>query len=74
MLVMTIDGSNTLGSPTTPTIDWKVDRSPIRGMNCLGRLSRDSGHMRDPEPPHMITGRILPFFPRVRLRRWEFAR
>ena len=28
-------------------------------MNCLGRLSRDSGHMRDPDPPHMITGRIF---------------
>ena len=28
-------------------------------MNCLGRLSRDSGHMRVPDPPHMITGRIL---------------
>src|SRR5271170_7415300 len=28
-------------------------------MNCLGRLSRDSGHMREPDPPHMITGRIL---------------
>src|ERR1700722_19145062 len=28
-------------------------------MNCLGRLSRDSGHMRVPDPPHMITGMIL---------------
>ena len=28
-------------------------------MNCLGRLSRDSGHMRVPDPPHMITGLIL---------------
>src|SRR6202046_5919832 len=25
-------------------------------MNCLGKLSRDSGHMRVPDPPHMITG------------------
>jgi hypothetical protein len=22
----------------------------------LGKLSRDSGHMRVPDPPHMITG------------------
>jgi hypothetical protein len=28
-------------------------------MNCLGKLSRDSGHMRVPDPPHMITGMIL---------------
>jgi hypothetical protein len=28
-------------------------------MNCLGKLSRDSGHMRAPAPPHMITGLIL---------------
>jgi hypothetical protein len=28
-------------------------------MNCLGKLSRDSGHMRVPDPPHMITGKIL---------------
>ena len=28
-------------------------------MNCLGKLSRDSGHMRVPDPPHMITGVIL---------------
>jgi hypothetical protein len=25
----------------------------------LGKLSRDSGHMRVPDPPHMITGLIL---------------
>ena len=30
-------------------------------MNCLGKLSRDSGHMRVPDPPHMITGMILVF-------------
>jgi hypothetical protein len=28
-------------------------------MNCLGKLYRDSGHMRVPDPPHMITGKIL---------------
>src|SRR6516164_8469563 len=32
-------------------------------MNCLGKLSRDSGHTRVPEPPHIITGRILAINP-----------
>src|SRR5271165_6992444 len=56
---MTMAGSKIARSETTPTIDWKVDRSPMSGMNCLGRLSRDSGQTRVPEPPHMITGWIL---------------
>src|SRR5271165_906302 len=56
---MTIAGSKIARSETTATIDWKVDRSPMSGMNCLGRLSRDSGQTRVPEPPHMITGWIL---------------
>src|SRR5271165_2636290 len=56
---MTMAGSKIVRSETTSTIDWKVDRSPINGMNCLGRLSRDSGQTRVPEPPHMITGWIL---------------
>ena len=42
----------------------------MRGMNCLGKFSRNSGYMRVPDPPHMITGRssdrtlssILQFF------------
>ena len=29
-------------------LDRNVDRSPISGMNCLGRLSRDSGQTRCP--------------------------
>src|SRR5271165_3198883 len=56
---MTTGGSKIVRSPTRATIDWKVDRSPISGMNCFGRLSRDSGHTRVPEPPHIITGWIL---------------
>src|SRR5208337_273286 len=56
---MTTGGSKIARSPTMPTIDWKVDWSPISGMNCLGRLSRDSGQTRVPEPPHIITGRIF---------------
>jgi hypothetical protein len=29
----------------------------------LGRLSRDSGHTRVPDPPHMITGMIFAIVP-----------
>jgi len=25
-------------------------------MNCLGRIARDNGHNRVPEPPERITG------------------
>jgi hypothetical protein len=40
---------------------------PMSGMNCLGRLLRYSGQTRVPEPPHMITGRILVISARVSL-------
>ena len=59
LLVMTTVGSKIDGSARRVATAWNVERSPMTGMNCLGRLSRNSGHMRVPEPPHMITGRIL---------------
>ena len=31
---------------------------PTRETNCLGMLSRETGHSRVPAPPHMITGMI----------------
>src|SRR5690606_27582870 len=34
-------------------------RSPTRGWNCLGCVSRDSGHSRVPEPPERITGTMV---------------
>ncbi len=40
-------------------VTWKFERSSSRGMNCFGMLSRDAGHSRVPEPPHMMTGRIF---------------
>ena len=40
-------------------VTWKFDRSSSRGMNCFGMLSRDAGHNLVPDPPHMMTGRIL---------------
>ncbi len=70
VLEATTAGSKIARSETTSTIDWMVDRSPISGMNCLGRLSRDSGQTRVPEPPHIITGWILLIdSPRIKLRR-----
>jgi hypothetical protein len=41
------------------TVFWNVERGPKSGRNCLGRLSRDSGHIRVPDPPHMMTGSIF---------------
>ena len=37
---------------------WKVDILSDKGTNCLGMLSRETGHSRVPAPPHMITGMI----------------
>ena len=48
------------GSATRCAAAWKVDRSPSRGMNCFGKLSREAGQSLVPEPPHMITGKIKP--------------
>ena len=36
----------------------KLD-SPINGTNCFGKLCLDSGHRRDPTPPHKTIGTIL---------------
>jgi hypothetical protein len=55
---MTI-GRSKAGSANIAIVVWKVDRSPTSGMNCLGSVSRDSGHTLVPDPPHMITGKIF---------------
>jgi hypothetical protein len=47
------------GSASMVMAVWKVERWPTSGMNCLGRVSRDSGHTRVPEPPHMMIRNIL---------------
>jgi len=39
----------------------EVECKPMREMNCFGRLSRDAGQTRVPEPPHIMTGRIFTF-------------
>src|SRR5476651_302245 len=50
--------ANRLLSATRKRVCWKVDRSPSRGTNCLGMLSRDSGQSRLPEPPTRMMGVI----------------
>src|SRR5271170_1056272 len=51
-------GASKIGSATRRIDSWKVERLPIRAMNCLGIVSRDSGQTRVPAPPHMMTGCI----------------
>ena len=41
-------------------VSWIMVRSEISGQNCLGKLSRDTGHSRVPDPPDKITGTIGP--------------
>jgi hypothetical protein len=43
-------------SATRSSVCWKVDCLPSSGTNCLGMLSRESGHRRLPEPPTRMTG------------------
>ncbi len=48
-------------SAVSSIIEW----SEISGQNCLGKLSRDTGQSRVPEPPERITGTIRsPLVPR----------
>ena len=46
-----VDPVGTLASPL-------VEAPPASGMNCLGWLSRDSGHNLVPVPPQIMTGVI----------------
>jgi hypothetical protein len=57
---------------------WNVDSCPTRGTNCLGMLSRETGHRRVPAPPHMITPSTAttakpPWYKGQALPRGEFA-
>ena len=40
-------------------IEGAIESSFIKEMNCLGKLVRNKGHRRDPEPPAIITGKII---------------
>jgi hypothetical protein len=55
---MTIGDANSSWSVTRVKTCWKVEREPTSGVNCFGRLSRDTGHKRVPAPPHIMTGVI----------------
>src|SRR5262249_36906665 len=52
---ITIGRANSSGSDMRPSTCWNVDACPTKGTNCLGMLSRETGHSRVPTPPHMIT-------------------
>ena len=45
--------------------DDRLEGRPVadQGMNCFGMLSRDSGQIRVPDPPHMITEESSPLRP-----------
>ena len=42
-----------------PAEAWNRLSWPKMSANCLGKLLRDSGQSRVPEPPHRITGCIM---------------
>jgi hypothetical protein len=54
-------GKQAPGEARVSAAIWKMESKPIKEINCLGRLSCDSGQTRVPEPPHMMTGRIFTF-------------
>ena len=39
-------------------VSWINERSEISGQSCFGKLSRDTGQSRVPEPPERMTGRM----------------
>ena len=55
---MTIGAPN-IGPTTRVAVSCSMVRSLEIGSNCLGKLSRDNGQSRVPEPPERITGRML---------------
>src|SRR5215207_9538601 len=44
---------------TLSAVFWNVECSPIKLINCFGKLSRDAGQRRVPDPPERITGTIV---------------
>jgi hypothetical protein len=58
LLVTTIGRPNKLLSDTLRTVSWNVEKRASSGRNYFGRLSRDAGQSRMPEPPHVICGVI----------------
>ena len=50
-------------------VSWKRDFLSVNDKNCFGRIERDKGQRRDPEPPHNITGMIISLFAMVVITR-----
>ena len=46
------------GAAARSAVSCIIVRSDTSGQSCLGKLSRDTGHSRVPEPPDRITGTI----------------
>src|SRR3546814_4392658 len=60
---VTITGAAKPGPAANCTALWNRVCSPSKRTNCLGRLCRDDGQSRVPEPPHRMTGVINALFP-----------
>jgi hypothetical protein len=51
-------GGAKAGATARSAVSCIIVRSDTSGQSCLGKLSRDTGHSRVPEPPDRITGTI----------------
>ncbi len=45
--------------PARNAVSVSIERSEVKGQNCFGKLLRETGQRRVPEPPERITGTIL---------------
>ena len=59
-LQTTIGGAKS-GAAARSAVSCIIVRSDTSGQSCLGKLSRDTGQSRVPEPPERITGTIRMF-------------
>ena len=54
--LQTTNGGAKPGPIARRAVSSIIERSETSGQNCLGKLSRDTGHNRVPEPPERMTG------------------
>ena len=57
-LQTTIGGANPGPLPRS-TVSCSSERSDSNGQSCFGKLSRETGHSRVPEPPERMTGTMV---------------
>ena len=57
-LLHTMIGGANSGVTALSAVCCIIVRSETNAQSCLGKLSRDTGHSRVPEPPDRITGTI----------------